>query len=379
MEPKPKLLYIITQGTWGGAQRYVFDLAIALKKTHDVTVAIGEQHGAQDLLQALSGQMIPTVQLKHLVRAISPLHDILAIHELKQLIQKETPDIIHLNSSKAGIIGSLAIACLKKTARPHVVYTAHGWVFDEPLHPSIRFAYRSLEAWTARWKDRIITLGTHDHIIAEQRLNIPTTSLITIPLGTNITRSPWTKQQARDILSQEINIPIGQHDRIIGCIANLYKTKGIDILLDALAQQQSTRSNTHCIIIGDGPERTTLEAKKQLHGLTQVHFLGFKKHATHYLPAFDLFVLPSLKEGLPYTLLEAMDNRLPIVATRVGNIPDLLADEMLVAPGDSKSLGHALVSITTHPQSPQYRNHNSLEGMVQTTSSLYQSLLSKTQ
>ena len=116
--PKPKLLYVITQGAWGGAQKYVFDLATSLADDFDVTVAIGEPDGVQDLqsritLRQAQGRQyhvsrIKIMQLKHVVRRISPLHDFLAIFELRQLYKKIKPDIVHLNSSKASIIGSLA-------------------------------------------------------------------------------------------------------------------------------------------------------------------------------------------------------------------------------------------------------------------------------
>jgi len=111
--PKLKILYIITQGEWGGAQRYVFDLVNNLADIFDITIAIGEIDGDQALKSKVKSQKskVKIVELKHLVRNISPVHDVLAIFELKKLYKTLKPDIIHLNSSKAGIIGSLAIIC----------------------------------------------------------------------------------------------------------------------------------------------------------------------------------------------------------------------------------------------------------------------------
>src|SRR3989338_4857857 len=120
---KLKILYVITQGEWGGAQRYIFDLATNLADDFDVTVAVGEKQGKTDLQKKLGNwetrklkttdnknteYRIQNIGLKHLKRNISPIHDILAVFELAKLYRNLKPDIVHLNSSKAGILGSLA-------------------------------------------------------------------------------------------------------------------------------------------------------------------------------------------------------------------------------------------------------------------------------
>src|SRR3989338_10235564 len=99
---KPKLLYVITQGAWGGAQKFVFDLATSLADDFDVIVAVGEPKGAQDLQTRITYHVsrIKMIQLQHLERRILPIHDILAVLELRKLFKKLKPSIIHLNSSK---------------------------------------------------------------------------------------------------------------------------------------------------------------------------------------------------------------------------------------------------------------------------------------
>ena len=105
---KPKLLYVITQGQWGGAQKYVYDLSLALREEFEIIVAVGEPNDKPDLQNRLKKANLSYIQLRHLRRAISPWHDLLAIFELRGLYRKLKPSIVHLNSSKAGILGSLA-------------------------------------------------------------------------------------------------------------------------------------------------------------------------------------------------------------------------------------------------------------------------------
>ncbi len=380
MYRRKKILFVITQGLWGGAQRYVFDLARSLPTSYTLTVAIGEANGAQDLQKELTALNIPVVQLRHLKRPISPLHDLLAVRELKQLYTKEQPDIVHLNSSKAGIVGSIAASMLNTSQRPHVIYTAHGWVFDEPIGAWRQALYRFCERTTAQRKDAVIVLSEKDKKTAEQILNIPPKQVVRIPIGIEYTPSPWTKETARIELAKQ-NVSLSSDTYLVGTIANLFPTKGIDILLNAIAQKQTELPNVQFVIIGDGPERSALEHMKTRLNLSNVHFLGFKKNATDYLPAFDVFVLPSVKEGMPYTILEALVYPLPIVATRVGALPELLlsSHHMLVPPNDADTLGSALVvmhqkhslvsNINITPQ------QNNLETMILQTTSLYDSLL----
>ncbi|MEK7211053.1 MAG: glycosyltransferase, partial [Patescibacteria group bacterium] len=173
-----KILYIITQAEFGGAQRYVYDLATNLsypssppltkgrnneEGDFEIAVAIGEtrsqnlessrEGGAHpavagnpkpdDLATRLRAKNIRVIQLKHLMREINIWDDLAAVCEIRKLIKKEKPDIIHLNSTKAGFIGSLAVwlstpphlPLLRggQLRRPRLIYTIHGWIFNEPL------------------------------------------------------------------------------------------------------------------------------------------------------------------------------------------------------------------------------------------------------
>jgi glycosyltransferase involved in cell wall biosynthesis len=187
MNQRIKILYIITQGAWGGAQRYVFDLATNLGEEFEIFVAVGEQDGPQDLQKKLEDWQadhdraaLTILQLKHLHRSIRPNQDIQAVLEIARLYQRIRPDIVHLNSTKAGIIGSFAKFGLW-FRRAAVVYTVHGWVFNEPLHDKVRWLYAWLEKVTARCKDKIIVLSKPDKDSGTRVLQVSENCFTVIP------------------------------------------------------------------------------------------------------------------------------------------------------------------------------------------------------
>jgi len=346
MDPKQKILYVITQGEWAGAERYVFDLATNLGADFDVTVAIGEPNGHQDLQNKLDKiGRVHVIQLTHLVRRISPYHDILAIFELAQLYKKLQPDIAHLNSSKTGLIGSLARLFIIHYSL-FIIYTVHGWVFNEPLPWLRKKLYFYLEKWAAKLKDGFIALSPFEAEQGKSLLKIPSEKITTIPHGISQPIAPLSQTEARGELLKKTNLKISEKNIWIGTIANYYKTKGLDILIQALAKKRNALQNVSCLLIGEGPERTKLTqliAANHLDNL--VYLTGSVPEAARFLPAFDLFVLPSRKEGLPYSLLEATTAGVPVVATAVGGVPTIVTDKktgLLVPPENSPALADAI-------------------------------------
>jgi len=372
-----KILHIITQGTWGGAQRYVEDLITHIPHQHSHTIAIGAHKETQDLQSHLSSY----ISLTHLKRNISPIHDIIAIKELANIYKKIHPDIVHLNSSKAGILGSLAAHIIPKKHRPKIVYTAHGWVFNETLPPWKKNLYILAEKYSATYKDAIITLSPQDTHTAKTVLHIPSKKIYQIPLGIeNIIFLP--KKEAQQNLAIMPSKKI-----IIGCIANHYKTKGLNTLIESYATSTNLQKNTQLYLIGDGPEQQTINALiKKNKQEKNIILCGKKTHAAQLLKAFDLCVIPSHKEGLPYALLEILQAKIPVIATKVGGIPSLITHKktgLLCEPQNNTSLKTALEWAITHTQDmTQYAKHAqqvgmqySLTTMIKKTTTLYKKLL----
>ena len=133
---KRKILYMITKGNFGGAQRYVFDLATNLPKDQfEVVVAHGDGETLGSKLQEAG---IRVIKLKSSQRNINPIKDVLAFFEILKVIRTEKPNIVHLNSSKVGLLGSLAVRVLNlywkvadKSYKLKAIFTGHGWAFTE--------------------------------------------------------------------------------------------------------------------------------------------------------------------------------------------------------------------------------------------------------
>ncbi len=390
-----KILYLITQSELGGAQRYILNLASGLKNQYDITVGLGEPGEKGEFTIALRQAGIKYFVLPHLQRAISPWSDFMALLEIKKLIKNIKPDIIHLNSSKISILGSLAsIRVRRYTMR--VFYTVHGWVFNEPLPAWLKVFYFWAEKFTARFKHKTICVSDFDLKIALARKIASAEKLITIHNGLQPINF-LSRERARQTISQISNFPATQDlakpdkfpisDIIIGTIANFYKTKGLEYLIQAGQLLQTSQPDVKIIIIGDGDERKNLEKLiKQLKLQDKIFLTGAIENAAQLLPAFNIYVSSSVKEGFPFSILEAMSTNLPIIATNVGGIPEMIKHEqngLLIPASDSQALASAIIRLLNQPEfaknlaaqaQKDVSQNFSLEKMVQETKAIYQNI-----
>ena len=299
----------------GGAQRYVLTLAKHFKGS----VAAGNE--AHELFDEAKNFGIPNYPLKHLKRNISPWHDVLAIGEMMTLIKTIQPDIIHLNSSKAGFLGSVA----GKLAGKKVVFTAHGFFYFKRSSFFVRIGYTAVEKFASYFRDLIIAVSDEDKKLAEAHTLLLPEKIISIHNG--IAPIEFIeKTEAKKSLG------LSKHKFIFGNIAQYYNRKGLDIFIESVSLLPfETRKNIQVALVGEGPQRKELEHLIAQKGLDDVFVLiGFTPNGSHYLKAFDAFVLPSRREGFPYVLLEALQAGLPIIATNVGGVPEALGDAGIV-------------------------------------------------
>jgi glycosyltransferase involved in cell wall biosynthesis len=307
-----KILFVITKSNWGGAQRYVYDLATNLPNDQfDMCVAFGgtgETNAGTGLLaERLKDMRVRTIFMESFARDIGVFRDISAFFELLRVINKEKPDTLHLNSSKAGGLGTLAgsIAGIRR-----IIFTAHGWAHNEmrPMHQRVLI-------WAVSWltilfSHRVIALSYYE--LKRAPVLFSRQKLVVIHNGIDLNMSFGSGDVIRSAF------PTGVH--ITGTIGELNKNKN----QIALLEQARENPNMFVAIVGEGESRRMLEEKIKEYKLeNRVKLFGFMP-AGEALKGFDVFALPSLKEGLPYVLLEAKLAGLPIEANRVGGVGEIL-------------------------------------------------------
>ncbi len=381
-DAKPKLLLILTSSAWGGAERYVARLSGAAGADFDVTVAAGASK-RHELFKALAAG-VRAIELPELVRPIAPLQDLHALFRLRRLIDTERFDLIHANSSKAGLIATLAARLSHR--RPPVVYTAHGWGFMEKRS----WLFRQLVLWSERLAGCfraatiVLTRGEYDTAL---RYGLSTPErLRMIPIGIDPTEMIFLdRETARKELSDRCGSALPA--RLIGTIANAYPSKNLPGLLEAFDALADEVSDVGLVILGDGPDMPALRASHaQLRHRDRVFLPGAMPEAARYAKGFDLFVLVSTKEGLPFAVLEASLAGIPIVATRVGALPELIQDGetgLLIPSGNAPALTAALRSVLEDRHlfqklkngSPRVAESRSGSAMIDATLALYRRLI----
>lgn len=344
-----KILYIITQADGGGAQKYTLALARHFKGA----IAAGQE--AKQLFEDAKTTGLDVYPLKYLKRSIHPVFDCLALFEIISLIKKLKPDIVHLNSSKAGFLGSIAVGLYNLFSRLslspkisgrlktgiRIIFTAHGFIFNEPFLPITKWFFLILEKFASLFRDYIICVSDADKESALKHKLIDPAKISVIHNGLAPINF-LTRDEAKKALG------LRSDQAILGSIANFYKTKGLDILVDAISLLDKQFLNQiHLVIVGEGKERIFIEKKILEYELgPKITLIGKLSDAEKYLKAFDIFLLPSRKEGFPFVLLEAMQAGLPIIASKVGGIPEALEDAGLqVRAEDPKALAEAITKL----------------------------------
>lgn len=306
MDIKKKILFLVTQSEFGGAQRFIYNLVTNLNQDkYSIAVAAGlEGDNENGLLFALEKKGIDTGHLRYLRRSINPFFDFLGVIEILKLIKKEKPDILFLCSSKAGFLGSWA----GKNKIKKVIYRIGGWTFNDPWPKWKKKLYIWIEKISAGWKDYIINNAESDK---QQAIKIgikPQRGILTIYNGIDADKLKFlNKGEAGNFLR------LNNSDFVVGTIANDYPTKGLKYLREVEGKLQDIK----LVILSNIPD------------------------AYKYLKAFDIFVLSSVKEGFPWVILEAMSAGVPIIATKVGAIPEIIQNNengILIEPKSPKAI-----------------------------------------
>lgn len=363
-----KIVFVITRSdVIGGASVHLLDLARGMQQAgHEVIILVG---GDGIFLEHAKERDLRCISLRYMVREINPIKDLLGYFELRRVVLSIKPDIIHLHSSKAGMLGRMAAKSLSIPA----VFTAHGWAFTEGVSTANRIVYRAIERFMARFTSRIITVSEYDRKLA-LNCGLGNASLVTAihngmpdSLIKNSLRS--SEDAVKLIMVARFDIP-----------------KNHCALLDALAHVKHLAWEME--FVGDGPLLNTVREYAQDLGLaTRVIFSGACNDVVSRLAGADVFFLISNWEGLPLTILEAMRAGLPVVASRVGGVPEAVDEGetgFLIDRDDRRALVAAINSLVESEDRRRcmgengrikFSNNFTFEKMLQKTLAVYSEVL----
>ena len=330
MPETPRILLLVTLAETGGAQTYVATLIRALVGRCELTVA-AYGHGPVRATAAEAGaDFIP---LRHVRRPISVWRDPLGVLELLILIRRVRPHIVHASSSKAGVLGRVAAWLAGSPIR---IFTVHGWAFAAARGPG---------STVYRWSERLVRPLTTATVCVSEGERAVGIAARTCDAATTVVIRNAIDAALRPVARPGTNPP-----RIV-TVGRLQEPKDPLSLVRALAKLRGRPF--HALIVGEGPGRPAVEAELRRLGLAAtVELAGEREDVAEILAASQVFVLSSRSEAAPVSVLEAMAAGLPVVASRVGGLPELVVEGetgLLVEPGDPEELAAALARLLDDP------------------------------
>jgi glycosyltransferase involved in cell wall biosynthesis len=329
-----KVLRIIARLNVGGPARHVVWLTEGLTRLgYDTTLVTGVvPAGEDDMSYVATSAGIKPVVLPEMSRELSPL-DLVTVWKLYRLMRRERPDLVHTHTAKAGAVGrtaGLMYRWLSPRAKCRFVHTFHGHIFHGYYGPLKTRMFLAIEKLLARMAtDRIIVVSHQQQQEINQVFRVGRSEQFSvIPLGLELDEfAGWAER--RPLLRAELNAT--DDEILIGIVGRLTEIKNHKLFLEAAGGYRTRFGNqgprVRFVIVGDGHLRPELES--QAHALqlrNNVVFLGTRNDPENFYPALDIVALTSLNEGTPLTLIEAMANARPVIATAVGGVTDLLGD-----------------------------------------------------
>lgn len=375
---QPVRVLHVVEASVGGIKTYLLQLINGTQHKFQVEVACPRYRKNAfhdtDFTQQLEKMKVVWHEVP-MVRNISPLNELISFVRLYQTIKRGNYDIVHTHSSKAGFLGRIA-ARLAQT--PVIIHTPNAYIFTG-MKPNISAKfYALLERVAGLFADKIICVSESEKAEAIRFNVAPASKLVVVKNAISPDFIPL------------LHLPLSRAKNkvILGAVGRLTNQKGFEYLIKAVPFVCRYYPHVEVWLIGDGELRQPLERLATALNVTaQIKFLGFRADVPQLVNEFDLVVIPSLYEGLPFWLLEAMLAAKPVVATDALGINDVLTahyNGLLVPPRDSLALGQAICSLLSDPTLAQKLGNQarqtvleeySLERMVAETVRVYLELV----
>lgn len=360
------VVLIITRSAIGGAQIHVKDIAVALQALGNrVTILVGETGDFTTMLDQLG---IEYRIVENLVREINLVKDYKALSNIRGLLREIKPDLVAMHSSKAGLLGRLAVKLEKIPA----TFTAHGWSFTDGVSPKKQFVYRTIEKMAALLPARLIAVSKYDRQIALDQKVCAEDKITAI-------------QNGMPDIDEKLFADASQQPAKMIMVARFEQQKDHLSLVRALAELKHLDWELN-LIGGDGGLQAVVEKEIDDHGLNdKINVLGYRKDIPELMAASQIFILSSNWEGFPLTILEAMRAKLPVIASAVGGVSESVIDgETGYLIDSQEKLKNSLESLVNDPALRakmgeqarlNYLNHFTVEIQLDNTFKLYNELL----
>lgn len=382
-----RVLRVIARLNMGGPAIHVANLAAGLEtRGYHTTLVAGSLARGEDSMAFLAERLgVSVVSVPEIQREISALHDARSVLQIAELIRSERPHILHTHTAKAGAIARAA-ALLTGDARPAVVlHTFHGHVLKGYFGPGRTAFFRQVERTLARASDALVAVSpeVRDDLVA---LGVaPREKFVVVRLGIPLDERLDDETADLDYRQQ---YGIGRDAFVVGWVGRMTGVKDTGAVLRTVAALRAREVDAVACLVGDGPDRKPLEQLAHDLGIARTcFFVGYQPDVAGFYSLFDAFFLPSVNEGTPVSAIEALAATTPVVATRVGGVPDVVrngVDGFLVEPGDTEAAAERLAVLAADPRlrrtlgesgRARVRDRYSVARLVDDVDRLYRALL----
>ena len=348
-----RVLRVIARLNMGGPAIHVTSLAAGLEtRGYHTTLVAGSLAWGEDSMAFLAERLgVSVVDVPEIQREISALHDLRSITRVASIIREERPHILHTHTAKAGAIARAA-ALLAGDARPPVVlHTFHGHVLMGYFGAGRTAIFRQVERSLARASDALIAVSPE---VSDDLVGLgvaPREKFAVIRLGI-----PLAERLSDGTLDRDYRrlYGISPDAFVIGWVGRLTGVKDAGAVLEIVRATRERGVDAVLCMVGDGPDRDRLEQLARDLGIVRsCFFVGYQSEIAGYYRLFDAFVLPSVNEGTPVSAIEALASGTPVVANRVGGVPDVVRDGVdgyLVEAGDVEGAAARLAELAADPE-----------------------------
>jgi glycosyltransferase involved in cell wall biosynthesis len=371
----------------GGPAIHVSNLAAGLEtRGYHTTLVAGSLARGEDSMAFVAERLgVKVVSVPEIQREVAPLHDARSIGRLAAIMRAERPHILHTHTAKSGALARAAALVAGGGRPPIVVHTFHGHVLKGYFGPGRTAFFKHVERNLARSTDVLVAVSpeVRDELVAHGIA--PADKFTVIRLGIPLEERLGDATADLDY-RQLYGIP--EDVFVVGWVGRMTGVKDTDAVLEIVAATRERGVPAVLCMVGDGPDRERLEQVAHDLGIARsTYFVGYQEDVAGYYRLFDAFLLPSVNEGTPVSAIEALASGTPVVATRVGGVPDVVTegvDGFLVDPGDTDAAADRLATLAGDPElrarlgaagSANARERYSVERLVEDVDRLYRELL----